>query len=101
MLISACSGARSEPAEVREARGILLDVQSRDLTQAETVTLRSDAGSVQVFRVSGEVARDPQHPNPASHLRQHMTVADPLVIRYLSEPEGPLAIQIIDAGSLR
>ena len=88
-------------SETEEARGILLDVQSKDLVQAETITLRSDSGVVRTFRVSPEVASDPQHPNPASHLRQHMTVADRVVVRYRDAPDGPVAVQIVDEARVR
>ena len=89
------------PAESQVVRGILLDVQSKDLIQAETITVRTDSGAVVVFRVSPEVARDSQHPNTASHLRQHMTVADRVIVRYRDEPDGPLAVQIADETSVK
>lgn len=96
-----CGGACSAPAKLSEAQGILLDVQSRDLVEAETVSLRTDNGSVRVFLVAAEVSRDPEHAMTASHLRQHMTSADPVVVRYREEGNGPLAVQIRDLASVR
>ena len=99
--LSLLLGACSPGEQVHEARGILLDVQSTDLLQAETIALRAEGGSIQAFRVSPEVTRDPQHPNTASHLRQHMTVADRVVVRYRDGPDGPIAVQVVDEASLR
>ena len=95
ILVVATTACAQEP-HVQEIHGILLDVQANDLVQAESVTLRTDDGKVRVFRVSPKVSQDPQHPNTASHLRQHMTVADRVVVLYQDEPTGPIAVQIYD-----
>lgn len=84
--------------ETREIQGILLDVRSRDLVEAESITLRSEGGSVHVFAVAPEVASDPDHATTASHLRQHMTIADPVIVRYRSTSDGPVAVQIRDVA---
>ncbi len=77
-------------------RGILLEVRGQDLSFADAVTLRADDGAVTSFTVSPEVARDQDHPNTASHLRQHMSAADKVRVRYRDTPSGPLAVQIVD-----
>ncbi|MSQ23073.1 MAG: hypothetical protein EXR58_00750 [Chloroflexi bacterium] len=74
----------------------MLNVQSHDLALADSVTLRTDAGAVLTFQVGPEVARDSQHPNTASHLRQHMTAVDHVTVRYEDRDGVPTAIQILD-----
>ena len=64
---------------------------------ADSIRLRADDGSVIDFLVSPEVAKDAQHPNTASHLRQHMTAVDRVMVTYRSTPEGPQAVQITDS----
>jgi len=84
--------------EVHEARGVLVDVQSREIQNADSVTLRGGDGSVRSFRVSPEVASNADHPNSASHLRQHMMLGDPVVIRYRQTADGLVAVRILDAS---
>lgn len=77
---------------------MLVDVQSSEIVHAEAITLRDDRGTLHTFRVSPQVAEDREHPNTASHLRQHMAAADPVVVRFLDTDEGRLATQIRDAA---
>jgi hypothetical protein len=88
-------GCGQKPLEVR---GVLVDVQSREIVNADAITLRDEGGTLHTFRVSPEVATDREHPNTASHLRQHLALADPVIVRYRATAEGPLAFQIVDAG---
>ncbi|MBI4213513.1 MAG: hypothetical protein HY534_04320 [Chloroflexi bacterium] len=92
VILAACS----QPNELREAQGILLEVQSQNLSFADAVVLRTDDGATIRFAVSPDVALDPVHPNTASHLRQHMTGADKVRIRYRETPSGLQAVQIVD-----
>jgi len=89
--------ARSLP-QTQEIRGVLIDVQSREIVNADAVTLRDEGGVDRTFRVSPEVANNSEHPNSASHLRQHMMLADPVIIRYHNTADGPVAVRILDAG---
>jgi hypothetical protein len=57
--------------------GVLLEVQARSLIEAESVTLRDDRGQLFTFRVDPEVMTNRDAPQTASHLRQHMALADP------------------------
>jgi hypothetical protein len=91
LLFGAC-----ERPTIHEVRGILMAVEARDLVNAERVTLREQDGTTHVFLVSSEVAENPEHPNSASHLRQHMAAADPVIVRYQDSPAGPVATRILD-----
>ncbi len=93
MVISLMRSAQA----TQEAQGVLVDVQSRQIVNADTVTLRDPSGATRSFRVSPEVASNREHPNTASHLRQHMVNADPVIVRYRETAEGPVAVRIIDA----
>jgi hypothetical protein len=90
------TGCRQQSSEVR---GVLVDVQSREIVNADAITLRDGGGTLHTFQVSPEVAADRQHPNTASHLRQHMALADPVIVRYRDTAEGRLAVQIVDASA--
>lgn len=91
-LVVACGSSGEQ-----EIRGILVDVQAQEIVNAEAVTLRNGNGQLHTFRVSPEVASNPEHANTASHLRQHMVSADPVIIRYRETPDGALALRILDA----
>lgn len=81
----------------RSVRGILVDVQGASIVFAERVTLRGDDGEIQTFLVDPEVATNPDQPQSASHLRQHMVLGDPVIIRYRFTDDGPVAVRIVDA----
>ena len=82
-----------------QARGVLIAVQARSLNDTDSMTLRDQAGRVQVFRVSPQVAAAPEHPTTGSHLREHMALGLPVIVDYVAEPSGPLAVRITDAAS--
>lgn len=86
------------PAGYRELSGVLVDVRSREITHADSITLRDDAGSLHAFSVSPDVANHPEHPSTASHLRQHMTGGDRMVVRYRETGDGPVAIEVFHRG---
>ena len=77
-------------------RGILVNVEAISLIYAERVVLRDDEGRNWTFRISREVAQDPTGPQSASHLRQHMVLAEPVRIYYRATSEDPLAVRIGD-----
>jgi hypothetical protein len=82
-----------------EMRGLLIDVQSNELLHADEVTVRDNSGEVRTFRVSPEVATNTDTPFSASHLRQHMVIAEPVVVEYQETNDGLLATRIRDAAT--
>lgn len=74
-------------------------MQSHEIQNADSLTLRDDNGQRLTFRVSPEVARNAEHPNSAAHLRQHMIAADPVVVRYRLTNAGPVALQVLDGSA--
>jgi hypothetical protein len=93
LVLNACQ----KPA-IPQASGVLINVESRQIVDADSVTLRTADGHELTFRVSPDVARNPDHPNTASHLRQHMLAGDPVTIRYRDSANGPEAVSILDGA---
>ena len=89
-------GCQATPITALEIRGVLIDVQSREIVHADAVTGRDDQGKTTRFQVSDEVASNQEHPNTAAHLRQHMMAGDPVVVVYRMTSAGPLALRIRD-----
>jgi hypothetical protein len=84
---------RPSPSSVR---GILLNVEASSLIYTERIVVRDDTGRQWTFRVSPDGARHPTDPQSASHLRQHMILAEPMRVYYRATGEGPLAVHIVD-----
>jgi hypothetical protein len=63
---------------------------------AEHVVLRDEEGHLWNFQVSPEVATNPQEPQSASHLRQHMVLGEWMQVFYRPTAEGLLAVRIVD-----
>ena len=99
LLLGGCSGLRTGADELHESRGVLVDVQSREIQNAQSVTLRELSGTLRTFEVSADVANNPDHPNTASHLRQHMLAGDPVIVVYRESGEGAVAVRIVDDAS--
>jgi len=96
LLLAGCSDLRTGADALHESRGVLVDVQSREIQNAQSVTLREPSGALRTFQVSADVASNPDHPNTASHLRQHMLAGDPVVVVYRESGEGAVAVRILD-----
>jgi hypothetical protein len=72
------------------ARGLVVNVQARSIAEAEGITLRTDDGRELVLRIQKGVDVTP------GHLREHMTLGEPVVVTYESTPDGLLAVKIDD-----
>lgn len=64
---------------------------------AERVTLQGDDAEVRSFLVDPEVATKRDEPQSASHLRQHMVLCDPVIIRHRLTADGPVVVSVVDA----
>lgn len=85
------------PPDYRELRGLLVDVQSRDIDHVESVTLRTADGTLHLFVASPEVTNNPEEPVTASHLRQHLAGGIPVLIRFRISNGPSVAFRILDA----
>lgn len=88
--------APNSAADLQTVRGVLLSVQSSNPVQADQITLRDDEGRVWTFQVSPEVAANPEEPQSAGHLRQHMALVEPVLVRYREGADGLVALRILD-----
>ena len=84
--------------QLRDVHGVLVDVQARSIVHAERISLRDGQDQIWMFQVSPEVASDPNEPQSASHLRQHMLFlfGERMRVYYRETPDGLLAVRIID-----
>ncbi len=96
VIISVTWSATRPP--LHSVRGALLDVRSSSIVQAEQITLRDEQGQGWTFRVAPEAMSNPEHPQSASHLRQHMVMAEPMMVYYRETREGLVAYRIVDAA---
>jgi len=89
-------GRGAQPSPTNHVSGVLVNVESQQIVYANSITLRTNDGRELTFRVTPDVAQNPDHPNTASHLRQHMMMADPVTVEYRDTPNGPEAVSILD-----
>ncbi len=86
------------------ARGVLLDVVSPGIQQVDRFTLRTDDGQLMSFVAAPDFNTDatPQggglHVMTPGHMRQHMALADPVVVTYRQENGALIALSATDAN---
>jgi hypothetical protein len=88
-LVTVFSGCRSAPSS-HVARGVIVDVQARDIARAESVRLQAEGGQILQLKVANSVAF------PPSHLREHMLFGEPVTVTYVESGDGLLATEITD-----
>jgi hypothetical protein len=80
-------------------RGVLLEVQSSSLQRVDSFTLRTDAGQEMVFIAAPDFNAGASHPMTPGHMRQHMALADPVMVTYRAENGTLVALSATDATS--
>jgi hypothetical protein len=99
-LLLFCSLACQTPrAGTQTVSGLMIDLNSRSIQQAESFTLRTDDGRELEFSVSSDFNQGVAHPMTPGHLRQHMALADPVRVTYRTEGTRLVATAIEDANS--
>ena len=88
LLLVGCQGGGGRGSE--QVRGVIVAVQARSVAQADMVTVRADDGRELIFQVDSSVDVTP------GHLREHMTLAEPVLVTYQRENGGLLARRIDD-----
>jgi hypothetical protein len=71
-------------------RGVITDLQVRDIAHADWVTVETETRQVLQFKVADSVGF------PPSHLREHMLFREPVTVTYIETPDGPLATEMTD-----
>jgi hypothetical protein len=80
-------------------RGILLDVVSPNIQQVNSFTLRTEDGRELSFVTSPDFNHDVSHVMTPGHMRQHMALADPVLVTYREESGKLVALSATDATS--
>ena len=72
-------------------RGLIVDMQAASFAQIASFTLRTDGGDFVDMTVEGDIGIT------ASHLREHMALADPVAVTVRYEGSHVIATRIDDA----
>ena len=86
-------------------RGVLLDVVSPDIQHVDRFTLRTDAGELLSFVAAPDfnAGAAPQggglHAMTPGHMRQHMALADPVLVTYRDDNGTLVALSATDANN--
>ena len=79
-------------------RGVLLDVVSPSIQQVDSFTLRTDDGRELSFLTAPDFNRGVAHVMTPGHMRQHMALADPVVVTYREDGGKLVALSATDAN---
>lgn len=77
------------------AVGFVTDVDARSLTEVDAFTLRTEEGTTMTFLL-GRLELD-SGAFPATHLHQHLALAQPIAVAYRVETDGHVAYRLVDA----
>lgn len=93
-LLSSCDRSGT-PSGTHTAAGVVAAVQAETLLEWSSMTLREPSGKELTFsrgdRVDLRLWR-------ASHLREHIVSASPIMVLYRETPQGLLALSLSDAS---
>jgi hypothetical protein len=103
LLVLGCSStttATTPPTpQTQTARGVLLDVVSPSIQQVDRFTLRTDDGQLMMFVAAPDFNAGVTHVMTPGHMRQHMALADPVIVTYRDENGTLVALSATDANS--
>jgi hypothetical protein len=80
-------------------RGVLLDVVSPGIQRVDRFTVRADDGRELSFVPAPEFNQGATHAMTPGHMRQHMALADPVIVTYRAENGTLIALSATDASS--
>jgi hypothetical protein len=102
LLVAGCSAAPAASpvkTQTQTARGVLLDVVSPGIQQVERFTLRTDDGQVLSFVAAPDFNAGLSHAMTPGHMRQHMALADAVIVTYRNESGTLVALSATDASN--
>lgn len=76
---------------------MLLEVSSSGLQKVDSFTLRADDGRELTFVPAPNFNADATHAMTPGHMRQHMALADPVLVTYREENGELVALSAVDA----
>ena len=92
LVLAACGGAVSQ---IQTVEGIVVEVVSDSPVAIEAFTLRTEQGEQLHFSLGGE---DFGHGTfPATHLREHQALAQPVRVSYRAEGDANVVVRLEDA----
>ena len=96
--MSAVVGCSGPPpaAQTQTARGVLLDVVSPSIQKVDSFTLRTDDGQILSFVTAADFNAGGTHQMTPGHMRQHMALADPVVVTYRQDNGKLTALSAAD-----
>jgi hypothetical protein len=100
LLLVGCSvPAVTGQSETHTARGILLEVVSPSLQQVDRFTLRSDDGQEMTFVTATNFNAGAGHAMTPGHMRQHMALAEAVLVTYRLDSDTLVALSATDASN--
>jgi hypothetical protein len=99
LLLAGCAPPPAA-AQTQTARGVLLDVESPGIQQVDSFTLRTDDGQLLSFVTAPDFNAGMSHLMTPGHMRQHMALADPVVVMYREENGKLVALSATDVANL-
>jgi hypothetical protein len=91
-LLVGCSAPQTQ-----SVRGVLLDVVSPSIQQVDSFSLRTDDGRELDFVTAPDFNKGVSRVMTPGHMRQHMALADPVVVTYREESGKLIALSATDA----
>ena len=79
-------------------RGVLLDVESPSIQKVDSFTLRTDNGQELHFLTAPDFNQGVAHVMTPGHMRQHMALADPVVVTYREDNGTLVALSAVDVS---
>jgi hypothetical protein len=96
LALSAGCSAPPAAAETHVVRGVLLDVEAPSIDKVDSFTLRTDAGEEMHFITAPNFNQGIAHLMTPGHMRQHMALADPVVVTYRQDNTTLVALDAVD-----
>jgi hypothetical protein len=78
---------------------VLLDVVSPGIQHVDGFTVRTDDGQVLSFVAAPDFNAGSTHAMTPGHMRQHMALAEPVVVTYRTENGALVALSATDASN--
>jgi hypothetical protein len=85
--------------QTQTARGVLLDVVSPSIQQVDRFTLRTDDGQLLNFVAAPDFNAGATHVMTPGHMRQHMALAEPVLVTYRLDNGVFIALSATDASN--
>jgi hypothetical protein len=85
--------------QTETARGVLLDVVSPGIQQVDRFTLRTEDGQLLNFVAAPDFNAGATHVMTPGHMRQHMALAEPVLVTYRDDHGTLVALSATDASN--